>query len=106
MDAYELGELLAAREASGELYHEFVRVEALSCGLYVLPAGGEDPQSPHAQDEVYLVMAGAGQIRVGEEDRPVQAGSVVYVPAHVRHRFHSIEDELRILVLFAPAETS
>jgi mannose-6-phosphate isomerase-like protein (cupin superfamily) len=45
-------------------------------------------------------------IRVGVEDRPIAAGSVVYVPPRVDHRFHSITEELRLLVVFAPAETS
>jgi mannose-6-phosphate isomerase-like protein (cupin superfamily) len=75
-------------------------------GLYVLPAGGTDPQNPHSEDEVYYVVSGRGKIRVGDEDRPVQAGSVVYVAKTVEHRFHSIEEELRVLVFFAPAEYS
>ena len=105
MDAYEYDDLAAAQRAGRGLYHEFLRADALSSGLYVLPADAEDPQSPHAEDEVYVVMEGAGHIRVGEEDRAVGAGSVVYVPARVPHRFHSITDELRVLVFFAPAET-
>ena len=45
--------------------------------------------------------------RIGaDEDREVQAGSVVYVAKTVEHRFHSIEEELRVLVFFAPAEYS
>jgi mannose-6-phosphate isomerase-like protein (cupin superfamily) len=106
MDAFEIGELQAERERSGRRYHEFLRVPALSAGLYVLPAGGVDGQQPHTEDEVYYVVGGRGAFRCGEEDRPVAAGSVLYVPAHVEHRFHSIEKELSILVFFAPAEGS
>ena len=106
MQAFELSELLAAREAGGGLYHEFLRVPALSMGLYVLAAGGSDPQQPHSEDEVYYVAAGRGMIQVGEEQRAVSAGSVVFVQARVPHHFHSIEEELRILVFFAPAEYS
>lgn len=106
MDAFEYEQLLAAQRTGGELYHEFLRVDALSSGLYVLPAGGEDPQSPHAEDEVYVVVAGAGEITVAGEERSVRTGSVIYVPARVEHRFHSITQELRMLVFFAPAETS
>jgi len=106
MDAFEIGELLAERQRSGKRYHEFLRVPALSAGLYVLPAGGVDGQQPHTEDEVYYVVSGRGAFRCGEEDRPVAAGSVLYVPAHVEHRFHSIEEQLEILVFFAPAERS
>ncbi|HYO50722.1 MAG TPA: cupin domain-containing protein [Chloroflexia bacterium] len=106
MQAYEIAELAAEQAKSGRLYLEFVQVPALSMGLYVLPAGGTDPQKPHTEDEVYYVESGRGQIRVDGEDRTVQSGSVVYVAAGVEHRFHSIEEELRILVFFAPAEYS
>jgi hypothetical protein len=43
---------------------------------------------------------------VGAEQRAVEAGSVVFVAARVPHHFHSIEEELRILVFFAPEEYS
>jgi quercetin dioxygenase-like cupin family protein len=46
------------------------------------------------------------KIRVGDEDRAVQAGSIVYVEKNAEHRFHSIEEELKLLVFFAPAEYS
>jgi mannose-6-phosphate isomerase-like protein (cupin superfamily) len=105
VEAFELRDLLASRAASGEPYHEFLRVPALSGGVYVLPAGGTDPQTPHREDEVYVVMSGRATVTVGGEERPVAAGSVVYVAAGVEHRFHAITDELVLLVLFAPAET-
>jgi mannose-6-phosphate isomerase-like protein (cupin superfamily) len=104
MDAFELPELLDERARSGNAYLEFLRVPDLSAGLYRLPAGGADPQSPHTEDEVYYVVSGRAQIRVADEDRLVQAGSVVYVAKNVTHRFHSIEEELTVLVFFAPAE--
>jgi mannose-6-phosphate isomerase-like protein (cupin superfamily) len=73
-------------------------------GLYRLPAGGTDPQLPHTEDEVYYVVSGVAQINVAGEDRPVQAGSIVYVAANAPHKFHSIEQDLDVLVFFAPAE--
>jgi quercetin dioxygenase-like cupin family protein len=106
MDAFELADLLTERERSDKLYLEFLRVPALSMGLYVLPAGGIDPQQPHTEDEVYYVVSGRGAFRCGQEDRPVAAGSLLYVPANVEHRFHTIEEQLQILVFFAPAEQS
>ncbi len=104
MEAFDITGLIAAQRESHKLYLEFLRVPALSAGLYVLPAGGEDPQQPHEEDEVYYVLSGRGTIRVADDDRPVGAGSIVYVPARVPHRFHTIEEDLSILVFFAPAE--
>jgi len=106
MQAFELAQLISQQKSSGKLYLEFLRVPDLSMGLYVLPAGGTDPQSPHTEDEVYYVVGGKAKIKVGEEDREVQAGSIVYVAKDIEHRFHSIEEELRVLVFFAPAEYS
>ena len=106
MEAWELDELEAARARSGRLYHEFITVPDLSGGLYVLEAGATDPQSPHTEDELYVVMSGRGSVIVGGEVRPVRPGSVVFVAAGVEHRFHDIEERLVLLVAFGPAEGS
>ena len=106
MQAFELTQLISQRETSNKLYLEILKVPDLSMGLYVLPAGGTDPQSPHTEDEVYYVVSGRAQIKVADEDRAVQAGSIVYVAKNVEHRFHSIEEELTVVVFFAPAEYS
>jgi mannose-6-phosphate isomerase-like protein (cupin superfamily) len=104
VDHFELKQVAAERAQSGQRYLEFVRKPALTVGLYVLAAGSEDTQQPHTEDEVYHVVRGRATIRVGEEDQPVGPGSVVYVAALVPHRFHTIEEDLEILVFFAPAE--
>jgi mannose-6-phosphate isomerase-like protein (cupin superfamily) len=104
MQAYELDELIDKRKQAGKLYLEFLKVPDLSVGVYELPAGGTDPQSPHTEDEVYYIVKGKAQIRVANEDQPAQAGSVVYVAKNVEHRFHSIEEDLTVIVFFAPAE--
>ena len=104
MQAFELNQLISQRADSNKLYFEFLKVPDCSMGLYVLSATGTDPQSPHTEDEVYYVVSGKAQILVADENRPVQAGSIVYVRKNVAHRFHSIEEELTVLVFFAPAE--
>ena len=106
MQAYELADLISQHVDSNKLYLEFLKVPDLSMGLYVLPAGGVDPQLPHTEDEIYYVVSGKAQIKVADEDRAVQAGSIVYVAKNVEHRFHSIEEELTVIVFFAPAEYS
>ena len=106
MQAYELAHVLSQRNDSNKAYLEFLKVPDLSMGVYVLPAGGVDPQSPHAEDEVYYVVSGKAQIKVADEDRVVEAGSIVYVAKNVDHCFHSIEGDLTVIVFFAPAEYS
>lgn len=104
MQAYELTQLISQQKDSNKPYLEFLKVPDLSMGLYVLPANGIDSQSPHTEDEVYYVVSGKGKIKVADEDKDVNAGSIVYVAKNVEHKFHSIEEEITILVFFAPAE--
>jgi quercetin dioxygenase-like cupin family protein len=106
MDAWELADLEAARVGSGKLYHEFFSVSDLSGGLYVLDPGARDPQSPHTEDELYVVMAGKAKVVVDGEVRPIVEGSVIFVAAHAEHRFVDIEERLVLLVVFGPAEYS
>ena len=104
MQAHEIAALIEQQQASGNRYLEFLRESSLSLGVYTLTVGATDPQQPHTEDEVYYVVKGRASIRVGEEDRAVQVGSVVFVAANVPHRFHTITEELTVLVFFAPAE--
>ena len=77
MQAYELADLISQRADSNKRYLEFLKVPDLSMGLYVLPAGGVDPQSPHTEDEVYYVASGRAQIRVADErGRDVDVGEI------------------------------
>jgi len=87
-------------------YHEFLRMPAMSAGIYVLPAGGTDRQTPHKEDEIYYVVRGQSKMIIGAEQRPVRTGDVILVDAGVEHRFTDIEQKLVLLVIFAPAESS
>ena len=105
MDSFQVRDLAAQLDTSGELWSEFLRVPAMSAGLYRLKAGQEDPQTPHHQDEVYYVISGRAVLRVGDRDVPAVPGSVLFVEAGAEHRFERIGEDLTLLVIFAPAET-
>jgi mannose-6-phosphate isomerase-like protein (cupin superfamily) len=105
LQSFELNDLLGRHTAAGNLWMEFLRVPALSAGIYRLPAGSVDPQSPHNQDEVYYVISGRSSFTSDGRTIPASPGSTIYVAAHAEHRFHDITEDLIILVLFAPAET-
>ena len=98
------------RAQGGKPYREFLRVPAMSAGLYVLAAGATDLQRPHQEDEMYYVVRGKARFRAGvegqgEEDQAVSAGSVLFVAAEVEHHFYDVVEDLALLVFFAPAET-
>lgn len=101
----EMGEIAAERARTGRPYLEFLRVPSMSAGLYELAAGAEDRQSPHKEDEIYYVVSGRAHFRSGGKITPVKPGSILFVAAGVEHRFERIEEALRALVVFAPAET-
>jgi len=94
---------LARASRSG--YHELFRFPSMSTGVYLLARGGTDRQRPHSEDEVYFVLRGRGRFLQGTRDRAVEAGDALFVPAKVEHRFHAIEEELLLFVVFAPAES-
>lgn len=96
-------DLEAARAELGERYLEFLRVPTMNAGLYQLPAGADDQQEPHDEDELYYVLAGRCRFTAGGESCDAEAGSVLFVRAGVDHRFHDIEEDLTVLVVFASA---
>lgn len=108
--SFDTSRLLSQQKNIAKPYLEFLRVPALSAGLYVLGVGEEDKQQPHNEDELYCVLRGRAQFRVIENgvarDQEVAPGVILYVPAHAEHRFRGVTEELALLVLFAPAETS
>ena len=106
MDAFAMTEIVDQHRQNDEFYHEFLRKERLSVGLYVLEAGATDPQSPHTEDEIYYIVSGAGIIEVDGDARAVGAGAVICVGAGVAHRFHTITEDLSVIVVFAPPRLS
>lgn len=94
-----------ARISDKRRYHEFLRVPAMSAGLYVLQVGATDGQSPHKEDEIYYVIRGRAKMKLGREEREVREGDVIFVDKNLEHRFFDIVEELVLLVVFAPAES-
>lgn len=104
MRSFSLQHLISQAAGHDERYLEFLRVPSMSMGVYTLPAGGEDLQGPHNQDEVYYVVRGKAVLRVEQEEQPALPGGLLFVPAQAAHKFIHIEEELQLLVFFAPAE--
>ncbi len=96
-------DLLAVTQGAAT-YREFLRVPALSLGLFAPPAGHQDQQDPHRQDEIYVVISGEAVLVIAEARHPVSAGSIAYVPAGTPHRFLDGSRDLRVVVVFAPPE--
>jgi len=100
------GEFTKPPAGQSATWVEHLRVADLSAGTYSIPAGGTDEQSPHTEDEIYLVTAGRARLESGGDVADVGPGSVIYVPAGEVHRFTGIAEDLAVVVFFAPAEDS
>ena len=87
---------LAAGAGGYEIVHES---PGLEIGVYVLVAPEPDRQSPHEDDEVYVVLEGRGSLEVEGEQVELREGHAVFVPAGAEHRFVGYE-QLSVLVLF------
>lgn len=107
-NVFHIDDLARERARRGKLYLEFLRVPAMSAGVYVLAKGAGDPQKPHREDELYYIVRGQARMQIGSaeaaEHVQVRAGSVIFVAAEREHRFYDVIEELEILVFFAPAE--
>ena len=91
-------------DRDGVRYVEYDRRPGLSTGVYTLRAGVADPQSPHREDEIYVVVGGAGAIELDGVVHPLRVGSMVSVPRDVEHRFVDITEDLVLAVVFGPPE--
>lgn len=100
------GRYSAPQGAENNHWIEHLRVPDLSVGTYSVVGGGSDDQSPHSEDEIYVVTSGSARLMAGDTVADVAPGSVVYVAAGEEHRFVDIADDFAVLVLFAPAEYS
>ena len=99
----EIDELVRRAKAAGDGYvNDAVRSDLIHVGVYVLAAGATDDQSPHEEDEVYYAVRGRARFSCDGEEHDVNAGSLLFVRAGADHRFHDIDDELVLVVFWAP----
>ena len=61
---------------------------------------GHDPQSPHDQDELYIVAQGHGTFLNAGRRQPFGPGDVLFAPAGAEHRFEDFSDDFGTWVVF------
>ena len=59
-----------------------------------------DPQTPHNQDEIYIIISGSGDFFNDGITKPFQAGDVLFVPAGIEHRFENFSEDFKTWVIF------
>lgn len=91
-------DILERLKQDDESYAEVLSTESMRVELAHFP--NPEPKTPHKEDELYVILAGAGRAQVGDETHDVAEGDVVYVEQGREHDFFDIEDEMTALVVF------
>jgi mannose-6-phosphate isomerase-like protein (cupin superfamily) len=88
----------ALRTREGKTFIELFRRNGLSVEIY--QPEGQDLQTPHQQDELYIIISGNGLFQDGDERYPFGPGDLIFVPAHREHRFLDFSDDFKTWVIF------
>lgn len=79
-------------------FHYPVRHGTMRVGLYA--PRGFDAQTPHSQDELYIIAGGSGRFRRNRQWIDVAEGDVLFVPAGMEHHFADLSADFRVWVVF------
>jgi mannose-6-phosphate isomerase-like protein (cupin superfamily) len=93
-----IGEARQAPNSPGRLSALLLKHGSMELRWYA--PRGEDAQTPHNQDEIYIVAAGTGTfLRAGERFR-FGPGDALFVAAGVEHRFVDFSEDFAVWVVF------
>jgi len=87
-----------ANDPQNRRYTDLMRHGTMRVGLYALRE--HDPQSPHTQDEIYIIASGSGEFYNDGERQLFEAGDVIFVKAGAEHRFESFSEDFQTCVVF------
>lgn len=100
VETFAADELAAQQRADGRAYSSFARSGSLEAGLYLLQTGAEDRQTPHARDEIYVVLDGTATLTVGDSRVDMAAGSAIFVRAGTDHHLEAVDGDVSVVVVF------
>lgn len=103
---FQLDELMPRAAGDEPVFLEFLRRPGITASVYRLPAGSRDMQAPHLEDEIYFVIEGKASLRIGDEEKEVGPGHILYVRATEEHSFFDITEDLILLAFFGRADLS
>ena len=59
-----------------------------------------DTQTPHRQDELYIIISGHGYFNLNSEKMTCKKGDLLFVPAGMDHRFENFSEDFATWVIF------
>ena len=90
--------LQSVRDSDDGLYGVLLEHGTLELGYYKPDVS--DDQTPHDQDEIYIVQTGTGVFACGDEEIPFAPGDALFVAAGVEHQFANFSDDFAAWVVF------
>jgi mannose-6-phosphate isomerase-like protein (cupin superfamily) len=93
----EIQEIVAA-QPENERFHYLLRHGSMMIGLYA-PVGIDD-QTPHKQDELYIIVSGQGEFVKGDTRIRFAPQDVLFVEAGMPHRFENYSPDFQTWVIF------
>jgi len=90
--------LQSVRDSVDGLYAVLLENGSMELGYY--KPIGSDEQTPHDQDEIYIVQTGHGTFLCGDESTQFEPGDALFVAAGVDHRFVNFSDDFAAWVIF------
>ena len=97
---FHLDEIVKKVSGNEPRFHEFLHVRSMSMAVYRLPKGAKDMQSPHLEDEIYLVVEGKATLMVNGKEQEASKGAILFVAANTPHTFFDIKEDLTVLAFF------
>lgn len=94
--------LRLVQESDDGLYGVLLAHGSMELGYY--QPRDTDGQSPHDQDEIYIVQSGSGSFQLGNETIAFEPGDALFVPAGVEHRFLDFSADFGAWVIFYGCE--
>jgi mannose-6-phosphate isomerase-like protein (cupin superfamily) len=79
-------------------FHYPLRHGSMRAGLYAPRV--EDDQTPHMQDELYIIASGKGWFVKGNDRIPFQPQDLLFVEAGIAHRFEDFSEDFATWVIF------
>lgn len=90
--------LQSVRDSADGLYAVLLENGSMELGYYK-PVGRDD-QTPHDQDEIYIVQTGTGTLLRNGERIPFAPGDALFVAAGAEHRFVDFSDDFACWAIF------
>jgi mannose-6-phosphate isomerase-like protein (cupin superfamily) len=91
-------EKILASQPAGQQFHYPISSGSMRVGLY--SPKDKDDQTPHTQDELYIIASGTGWFVRGDQRIPFAPQDVVFVPAGMPHRFEELSADFSTWVVF------